>query len=250
MSVPLEWLVADSSFRTGGPPSHILDAHCPCRNRFFRLSATLRCAQPVELQLWLSTRFWLGVRHNHQSKPRNRGTKGARCMVRVKSLSRIVEDSLLVAISRRNISSPRAHFLISSSSIPRNVQNRSCHHPLHESLRFRSLKRPFIVVSHCSFGTANYTNIMNALYQPIMDRLAIRFDQLSLDERPETQVPWTWKFSSKMEEPYGTPVATPRHGRRDNPLIPPPEDDIAKKLLLLLLQGPNHRKRSTKQLKG
>lgn len=94
---------------------------------------------------------------------------------------------------------------------------------------------------------------MNALYQSTMDRLAIRFDQLSLDKRPETQVPWTWKFSSKMEEPCvrpGTPMATPKHGRRDNPLIPPPEDDDAKKLLLLLLQGPNHRKRSKKQLKG
>ena len=115
------------------------------------------------------------------------------------------------------------------------------------------LKRSFTVVSHCSFGTANYTDIMNALYQSTMDRLAIRFDQLSLNERPETQVPWTWKFSSKMEEAYvrsGTPVAIPKQDRRGNPLIPPPEDDDAKKLLLLLLQGPNHRKRSKKQLKG
>jgi hypothetical protein len=98
-----------------------------------------------------------------------------------------------------------------------------------------------------------HTSIMNALYQSTMDRLAIRFDQLSLNERPETQVPWTWKFSSTIGEPYvrpGTPVPTPRQGRRDNPPIPPPEDDKAKKLLLLLLQGPNHRKRSTKQLKG
>ena len=84
---------------------------------------------------------------------------------------------------------------------------------------------------------------MNALYQSTMDRLAIRFDQLSLNERPKTQVPWTWKFSSKVVEPYvrpGTPAAIPRKGRRDNTFIPPPEDDEAKKLLLLLLQGPYH----------
>jgi hypothetical protein len=93
---------------------------------------------------------------------------------------------------------------------------------------------------------------MRALYQSTMDRLAIRFDQLSLNERLKTQVPWTWKFSSKMEEAYlrpGTPVAIPRQDRRGNPLIPPPEDDEAKKLLLLLLQGPYPRERIAKQLK-
>jgi hypothetical protein len=103
------------------------------------------------------------------------------------------------------------------------------------------------------FRHSNYASIMNALYQSTIDQLAIRFDQLSLNERPKTQVPWTWKFSSKMEEPYvrpGTPVAIPRQGQRGKPLIPPPEDDEAKKLLLLLLQGPNHRERAAKQLKG
>jgi len=93
---------------------------------------------------------------------------------------------------------------------------------------------------------------MSALYQSTMDRLAIRFDQLSLNERPETQVPWTWKFSSRMEEAYvrrGTPVAIPKQDRRGNPPIPPPENDEAKKLLFLLLQGPYHRERIAKQLK-
>jgi hypothetical protein len=79
-----------------------------------------------------------------------------------------------------------------------------------------------------------------ALYQSPMDQLTIRFGALSLDERPETQVPWTWEFGS-MKEPYVRP-ATP---------VMPKKDAQAKKYLeLLVATDPVIRERVRKMLQG
>jgi hypothetical protein len=69
---------------------------------------------------------------------------------------------------------------------------------------------------------------MGGLYQSPMDQLAIRFGALSLDERPETQVPWTWQFKS-MNEPYKRP---------GTPVIPKKDADVKKRLKRLCRTDP------------
>jgi hypothetical protein len=80
---------------------------------------------------------------------------------------------------------------------------------------------------------------MGGLYQTPMDQLAIRFGALSLDERPETQVPWTWQFKS-MDPPYKRP---------DTP-IPKKDSDVKKMLLLACRQDPVLREKVRRQLLG
>ena len=90
---------------------------------------------------------------------------------------------------------------------------------------------------------------MAPLYQDPITKLAIRFDQLSLYERPETQGPWDWKFASETLDPYvrpGTPMpARAVVHKQERPRNLPPKkssvadsDEEVKKQLLLLLQDP------------
>ena len=67
-----------------------------------------------------------------------------------------------------------------------------------------------------------------ALYQDPVDKLCIRFDQLILGDRPETQVPWTWQFGPE-KEPYVRP---------GTPCVPSSEKDKDKLLALKLRENP------------